>query len=198
MSNKTDTMLATTSFALSDPQTSARGAKSCTLLDKDGQKVTVILGSKEAPTSTPFGASSYNDEATVRKNLDLRLNDQQADQFTALDVWAVQYLADNSERLFKKKLTKAQVEEHYRSPVSQREGYQPLLRCKVNCFGNAAVRCWNTDSERVDMPEDLRECELVPRLHLSHLWIMGRDFGWVMNVTDLMILSTGAQGECPF
>ena len=191
-------MLATTSFALSNPQTSARGAKSCTLLDKDGQKVLITVGSKEAPLRTPFGANTYNDEDTPRKTLDFRLTDQQAEDFVAFDSWAIQYLADNSERLFKKQLTKAQVEEHYRSPMSQKEGYQPLLRCKVNCTGAAACRCWNGDGERVSMPDDLRECELVPRLHLSHLWVMGRDFGWVLNVIDLQILEGGAVMECPF
>ena len=191
-------MLATTSFALGAPQTSARGAKSCTLLDKDGQKVLLTVGSKEAPLRTPFGAGTYNDEDTPRKNLDFRLNDQQAEEFAAFDSWAIKYLADNSERLFKKQLTIAQVEEHYRSPLSQKEGYQPLLRCKVNCSGAAACRGWNGDGERVSMPNDLRECELVPRLHLSHLWIMGRDFGWVLNVIDLQILEGGAVMECPF
>ena len=191
-------MFATTSFTLGAPQTSARGAKSCTLLDKDGQKVMLIVGSKEQPVRTPFGANTYNNEDTPRKTLEIRLTDQQVEEFVAFDTWAIQYLADNSERLFKKQLTKAQVEEHYRSPLSRKEGYQPLLRCKVNCTSAAACRCWNGDSERVSMPEDLRECELVPRLHLSHLWIMGRDFGWVLNVIDLQILEGGMEIECPF
>ena len=50
----------------------------------------------------------------------------------------------------------------------------------------------------MNMQMELRDCELVPRLHLSHLWIMGHDFGWVMNVTDLQILDGDAQIECPF
>ena len=191
-------MFATTSFTLAAPQTSARGAKTCTLLDKDGQKVMLIVGSKEQPVRTPFGASTYNNEDTPRKTLEFRLTDQQVEEFVDFDTWAIQYLADNSERLFKKQLTKAQVEEHYRSPLSRKEGYQPLLRCKVNCTSAAACRCWNGDNERVSMPEDLRECELVPRLHLSHLWVMGRDFGWVFNTVDLMIMEGDAELECPF
>ena len=191
-------MFATTSFTLGAPQTSARGAKTCTLLDKDEQKVMLIVGSKEQPVRTPFGASTYNNEDTPRKTLEFRLTDQQVEEFVAFDTWAIQYLADNSERLFKKQLTKAQVEEHYRSPLSRKEGYQPLLRCKVNCTSAAACRCWNGDGERVSMPEDLRECELVPRLHLSHLWVMGRDFGWVFNTVDLMIMECDTEMECPF
>ena len=53
-------------------------------------------------------------------------------------------------------------------------------------------------AERMDLPEDLRPHDLVPRLHLSHLWIMGREFGWVFNVADLMVINGDTQVECPF
>ena len=191
-------MLASTKFALNDPQTSARGAKTCTFVDTEGQRVFFTLGSKAAPTSSPFGATSYNDEATSRKMLDFRLPAESEEEFLGFDAWAVQYLAENSERLFKKKMNKAQIEEHYRSPVSRKEGYQPLLRCKVTARGKHAVRAWDEESERMDLPEDLRPHDLVPRLHLSHLWIMGREFGWVFNVADLMVINGDTQAECPF
>ena len=191
-------MLPSTKFALNDPQTSARGAKTCTLLDLEGQRVFFNLGSKASPVSTPFGATSYNDEATSRKTLDLRLPADVDDDFLGFDVWAVQYLAENSERLFKKTMSKTQIEEHYRSPVSRKEGYQPLLRCKVSTGGKYAVRTWDEDNERTDLPEDLRPHDLVPRLHLSHLWIMGREFGWVFAVTDLLVMKGDTQAECPF
>ena len=191
-------MLASKTFALNDPQTNARGAKSCSLLDADGKRVFFTLGSKTAPTSSPFGATSFNDEATVRRTLDFRLPPEWEEEFVGFDAWAVQYLADNSERLFKKQMTKAQVEEHYRSPVSRKEGYQPLLRCKVTLAGKSAVRCWSPEAERAELPDDLRPHELVPRLHLSHMWIMGREFGWVLNVVDLMVIDGDARQECPF
>ena len=133
-------MLASKDFALNDPQTSARGAKTCTFVDTEGQRVFFTLGSKAAPVSTPFGATSYNDEATTRKTLDFRLPAESEEEFLGFDAWAVQYLAENSERLFKKKMNKAQIEEHYRSPVSRKEGYQPLLRTKANARGKHAVR----------------------------------------------------------
>ena len=180
-------------FQLQDTQTSSRGAKTCTLLDAKANKIIFTLG----PTCTPFGAGTYNDEASVRKTLDLRVNEKEFDFFRQLDDWAVDYLTKNSERLFKKILTRDQVKEHFRSPISTKEGYQPLIRTKINTLGQNAVRCWSQSREAIGLPEDLRNCQFLASVHLSHLWIMGRDFGFVITCQDLMILEQVSH-ECPF
>ena len=180
-------------YQLSDTQTSSRGAKTCTVLSGKGEKIVFTLG----PTSTPFGANSYQDESSSRKTLDLRVSDTQFDFFKELDNWAIDYITKNSERLFKKSLTRAQVAEHYRSPVSTKEGYEPLVRTKINTLGQNAVRCWSSQRETMDLPEDLRGCSFLAQVHLSHLWVMGRDFGWVITVQDLLILEQQSH-ECPF
>lgn len=190
-------MIATQSCQLAEATISARGAKTCQLTGAQGP-VIFQLGSKASPTSTPFGASAFNDEAATRKTLDFRLTEQQDESFKQFDKWAVSYLAEHSERLFKKKQTEAQIQEHYRSPLTRKEGFAPLLRCKINTVGKSAARCWDEEANKVKLPEDLRQFELVPQLHLSHLWIMGRDFGWVLNVTDLMVLNGAAEAACPF
>jgi hypothetical protein len=184
-------------FQLQDTQTSGRGAKTATLLGCNGSKVMYSIGAGGAPTCTPFGASTYNDEATARKTLDLRVDDEEAEFFQSLDTWAIEYLSKNSERLFKKAMTPEQVQEHYRSPVATKEGYQPLVRTKINTSGPNAVRCWDAQRDVTELPEDLRGCQLLAHVHLSHLWIMGRDFGWVFTVHDLMIVEQVSQ-ECPF
>ena len=180
-------------FQLSDTQTSSRGAKTCSVLSGKGEKIVFALG----PTSTPFGANNYGDESSSRKTLDLRVTDTECEFFSKLDDWAIDYITKNSERLFKKSLTRAQVAEHYRSPVSTKEGYQPLVRTKINTAGQNAVRCWSTDREVIELPEDLRGCSFLAQVHLSHLWIMGRDFGMVISCQDLQILEQTSH-ECPF
>ena len=191
-------MAATANYALGDAIVNTRGAKSCTLTGKDGDKVIFTLGSQDQPTNSPFGASSYNDEATTRKTIDFRLTPEQEAEWSEFDAWAVDYLTEHSERLFKKKLERAQVSEHYRSPVSKKDPYPATLRCKINVAGKAEVRCWRFDGERATLPEDLRVSDLVPRLHLSHLWVMGRDFGFVLNVLDLCLLDGSGAVEFPF
>ena len=37
----------------------------------------------------------------------------------------------------------------------------------------------------------------IPRLHVSHVWIMGREFGLVLTCTDLQLYEAEPR-ECPF
>ena len=37
------------------------------------------------------------------------------------------------------------------------------------------------------MPDDLRECRLVPRVQCTSLWVMGSDVGLSVEVLDLMV-----------
>ena len=190
-------MLSPDSYALKDPQISARGAKSCQLHDKEGKRVHFTLGSRAEPCTTPFGASAWNDENATRRTLDFHLTDEQAAAFDAFDVRAKAYLAEHSERIFKgKKLTEEQVALHSRSPVIRKDDYRPHLRCKINTAGSHACRVWSETDERRELPEDLRGSLLVPRINASHLWLMSREYGWVLQVGDMMIIDSSE--ECPF
>ena len=105
-------------------------------------------------------------------------------------------LAKNSYRLFKAIKTEEQIRENYRSPVQKKGDYRATLRSKVNTDGSHPVRCWNVNRERADLPEDLRDTELVSKIVLAHLWMMSRECGFVMICTDLHVRSWSA--ECPF
>ena len=189
-------MINTSNLILKDPQISARGAKSCPILNAQGNKVFFNLGSKSEPVSSPFGATSFNDEATSRKTIEFNLTEGQEEQFKRFDEWAISYLSEHSERLFKKKLTPDQVREGYRSQVTKKGSYLGHLRCKINSSGIAMVRCWSTEDKRREMPADLRTHEMVPRINVSHLWMMSREYGWVLQVNDLMVCESVE--ECPF
>jgi hypothetical protein len=116
--------------------------------------------------------------------------------FEKFDAWAITYLAEHSARLFKKLLTADQVKEMYKPCVSQRGSYPATLRCKINIGGSTAVRCWNALDQRMAIPDDFRGYELLPRVHISHLWIMSRECGFVMNIHDCMCIQQSS--ECPF
>ena len=189
-------MINTSNLILKDAQISARGAKSCPIFYANGGKVFFNLGSKSEPVTTPFGATAFNDETTSRKTIEFNLTPELEEQFQQFDEWAINYLSDHSERVFKKKLTPDQVREGYRSPVTKKGSYRGHLRCKINSSGAAMVRCWSTEDKRREMPADLRNHEMVPRINISHLWMMSREYGWVFQVNDLMV----CEGEelCPF
>ena len=179
------------SWQLRDCAVSAKGAKSCALVKPPNEKVFLNLGSKQEPLRTPFGATSFNDEAATRKTLEFSLSPQQVDLWNQFDAWALEYLQKHSERLFKKKLSAAEVKTAYKSPVTQKADYWPHLRCKINTGGIAAARIWDDADSRTVLPDDLREFDIIPRILISHLWIMGaaKDFGWVLQVNDLCVKS---------
>ena len=52
-----------------------------------------------------------------------------------------------------------------------------------------------TDEHR-ELPEDLRGSLLVPRINLSHLWMMSREYGWVLQINDMMILDNAETCPC--
>ena len=189
-------MMDIANICLKDTQVSARGAKSCQVRQQLGTRVAFTLGTSQEPVTTPFGASSFAGEEGGRKTLEFSLSAEQEKEWQAFDAWAVSYLAQNSYRLFKAIKTEEQIRENYRSPVQKKGDYRATLRCKVNVDGANSVRCWNVAKERVDLPEDLRDTEIVAKIQLSHLWMMSKEYGFVLLCQDLQIRSSSA--ECPF
>ena len=187
--------LASSGLQLADPVVSARGAQSCAL-SANGIKLVTTVGSRADPLTTPFGASSFGEDISNRKTIEFRLPPQWLAYFQSLDDWTVPYLAEHSERIFKKKMTVDQVRDCYKPCVNQRGNYPATLRCKMQVAGSVAVRCWNGLDQRMPVPEDFRMFELLPRVHISHLWQMSRDCGWVCQLQDIQCMD--ASLACPF
>ena len=77
-----------------------------------------------------------------------------------------------------------------------KDDYEPPVRCKINTEGRGACRFWNEDQERIDMPEDLRDCTLVPRVQIKSLWLMCDSCGITCDVVDMLVFAIDA--ESPF
>ena len=182
-------------YHLSEPTANAKGAKSCKL-DSNGAQVTFNLGDSSLPASSPFGATNYGGDTSPRQTIEFKLTPEQQKHWDAFDTWALTYLFANSERIFKKQMTQEQLRESYRSPVTRKEGFEPHLRCKINTCGQKAVRAWK-DQERIELPNNLKMVPLVPRITLSHTWLMTKEFGFVLSVNDILCLETPEE-TCPF
>ena len=186
-------------WSLKDPIVSQRGAKSCPLARDDGTAVIVQLGSVDAPVSSPFGASSYGDETSVRKTLEFSISPEQAQFWEGVAEWLRGYLLENAERLMKKRLSKDTIGENLRAPAVQKGDYPPLLRCKITTSGAHAVRCWDEQGQRIELPEDLRGVPVIARLHVERLWMMSKEYGLVLTCTDLKFMQHATMGSsCPF
>ena len=136
-------------------------------------------------------------------NLDVRLDNADAlTFFDELDSWAVQYIADNAERIFKRAMTREQVTAGYHPCVRRKDGYDPLLHAKISTDGLSAIHCWDTDGAARELPSEWRRTRLQLRFHVTGLWIMGSGFGLVVNATDMQVVSElldpAAERVCPF
>ena len=92
--------------------TSSKGQKSCQLT-ADNQPVRFQLGNS---LRTRFGASSFEKGVDApRRNLDFDLTDLEGVQskLQEIDSWALDYITSNSERLLKKRTTRADAENAY-------------------------------------------------------------------------------------
>ena len=189
----------TKSWIVRDAVISSRGAKSCQIEHTDpdaggDSKIKFNIASKELPSKSPFGATTYNNEISSQKTIEFNLTDVEMDQMQGLVEWLADYLSKHSERIFRKSMSREQVFETIRNPVTQRNGYQPHIRCKIR---PSSVRVWDSEGKSRPLPDDLRQYDLVPRITIEKLWIMSRECGLVLQVTDLMILDK-EEMACPF
>ena len=189
----------TNSWIVRDAIISSRGAKSCQIEHTSPEaggdsKIKFNIGSKELPTKTPFGATTFNNEVSSQKTIEFNLTDGEVDQVQGLVEWLADYLSKHSERIFRKPMSREQVFETIRHPVTQRGGYQPHIRCKIR---PSSVRVWDSDGKSRSLPSELRQYNLAPRITIEKLWIMSRECGLVLQVTDLMILEK-EEVSCPF
>ena len=177
-------MASFTNWSLADVHVNAKGAKTAQLTN-GGSKV---QQSAEYFCTTPFGPSNFDrDPLATRQNLELRFPPQLEAWFTEVDKFMLGYLFTHSERIFKKQLTEEQVRESFHPTLKRSGDYPPLLRTKINSTGRQACRYWTVDQQKREAPEDWRSCEVRPQLHISHLWIMGRECGVVCNVEALLV-----------
>ena len=189
-------MMDLSQVTLKDTVVSARGARSCQVRGQDGSKISFVLGTSSDPVTTPFGASSFNEAEATRKTLEFTLSPEAEQTWHEFDRWAIDYFVKHSFRLFKRIMTEDQVREAYRSPMTKKGDYKATLRTKINVGGSHSVRVWNMNRQRIELPDDLRDTEMVAKVLLSHSWQMSKEIGMVFQVTDLQVRSSSA--ECPF
>ena len=140
---------------------------------------------------TRFGASTFDRTDAPRRNIDFDLEEMPdaAKQLEDIDDWAIAYITSNCERIFKKKLTRDEVSNNYK-PLLTSYG----VKCKINLRGSRACTFWGDANEPIDAPVDgtWQDFAYTPMVSLSQLWLMGADFGWVLEVTALRICAPAA------
>jgi len=176
---------------LSDQSISSKGQKSCQLT-ADHQPVRFQLGDG---LRTRFGASTFDKVDVPRRNLDFDLEEGATlERLKATDAWAIEYLTANSERLLKKKLSRAEVENGY-TPLVRTYGSCSSVKTKINIRGSRSATLWNESGEQIlEPPADGTWQDFAYSVHcaIPQLWIMAGSFGLLLETTALMLSAPAA------
>ena len=178
---------------LSDQATSSKGQKSCQLTSEH-QSVRFQLGTS---LRTRFGASCFEKGVDApRRNLDFDITDQEEvhSKLLEIDSWVLDYITQNSERLLKKKITRAEVESAY-TPLVRQYGAGSSCKTKINLRGLRACTFWNEEGEEIKAPDDGTWTEFAYDVFVAipQLWIMQGTYGLLLETTALRITQPSAK-----
>ncbi len=198
-------IIETANLSIDDTVTTTRGTKMARI--RDGADQNCIFMPK-AKLRVPFAPSSFDAAKTGggnnRLNLQLSVDDAETvRELQKFDRWLIEYLAEHSERILKRKLTKEQVEAGYLSCLKPgAKDLPPLLKTKIDLEGRHAVHCWDQDGNDKGQvpPDEWRGSYIEARVHISHLWQMANQYGVVMRLTDANLADAGEppKHSCPF
>ena len=184
----------TTNLAFGQVTTTAKGAKTLPALYKCGTPITwQILD----PMEVPFEPSAYNDPEGVANRVTLCLTpgSDVCQNIAALEEWCIHTIGQNP-TMIGVQLTPEQVKERYVSCLKVSEKYTSL-RTKMNRSGRYALQAYTPDKVKREHPASWRGCTVQPQITFKGLYIMGREFGAVLETTHV-ILHEGKGDECPF
>ena len=180
-------------WTISQPQPGSKGGKSCFVSSLNNKPIEINMGLGN-PFGCPWGASSFDDDATTRVNLDMTLDDESAELFRQIDEWLIAYAIKHKDTLFKGR-TDAQITDSYRRLAREKEGFRPMLRTKINL---EKVRCWDEAHQQTKVPDSkFKHADLWPKMVIRTLWLIGSgSWGLTLEVTDVKYKEN--QMLCPF
>ena len=185
-------------WTISQPQPGSKGGKTCLVSSSNNKPIEINMGLGN-PLGCPWGASSFDDDATqTRVNLDMTLDDESAVFFfRQIDEWLIAYAIKNKDVLFSggKNKTDAQFTDSYRRLARVKEGFRPMLRTKINL---EKIRCWDDTRQQTKVPDSkFKNADIWPKMLVRTLWIIGSgSWGLTLEVTDLIYKES--QMLCPF
>jgi len=100
-----------------------------------------------------------------------------------IDAWALDYLTTHSERLLKKQLSRAEVENGY-SPHVKVYGSNSSCKTKINIRGSRSATFWNERGEQIlELPAEgtWQDFAYTAYVSIPQLWIMHGTFGLLLE-----------------
>ena len=106
--------------------------------------------------------------------------------------------AANSTKLFGKARTVESLKDSYTPILKKCEKWASQFKSKINLEEPSKVKIWNADGQLRDPPKTWQGCCTRPRLRLKSVYLMGQQFGAVLECTDIQIIEEAAGSTCPF
>ena len=181
-------------LSLGDVTTSGKGAKTAAFTCNGGA----------ADFSLPalqvcFQPSTYDQsEEATRVNLVLKVGLVHEPDLAKIDEWILETVAADPVRFFGKPKTRESLVETYTPALKRTEKWGSQLKMKMNVPGSpGGVRLWTADKQPRQAPDAWAGCYVESRVRFKHIYFMGAQWGPVIDVLDLRVLSEPVN-ECPF
>ena len=183
----------TTALQLGDIVANGKGAKSA-LISLDGSPALFTL----EPMEIAYEPSAFQDSDSTRVNIVWRPNPDQEQFLDSLNEWILRAAAANSTKLFGKSRTVESLKDSYTPILKKSEKWASQFKAKMNLQDPSKVKIWDGDGVLREAPESWQGCCTRPRLRLKSLYLMGQQFGAVLECTDLQVVEEAPESTCPF
>ena len=145
----------------------------------------------------PFEPSAFSDVEAIRVTLCLNASESVCNTLAELDAWCIETLSANPVPLLGLQLSPEQVKDHYVSCLKVSDKGYKTLRMKMNKSGRYALQCYDLAKEKREHPDTWRGTSIQPRIYFKGLYVMGRDFGPILECTHALVQES-KDDECPF
>ena len=145
-----------------------------------------------------FEPSAYQDEEATRVNIVFKVNLVHEEELGEIDKWILDKVAEDPVKFFGKAKTLESLVDTYTPCIKKTEKWGSQFKAKLNLPGSyQGARVWDLEKLPRAPPDAWAGCLVTPRVRFRHLYFMANQWGPVIDVTDLKVLSEPAT-ECPF
>jgi hypothetical protein len=183
-------------LAVLDPIANAKNGQKTAMIIRDGKPAVWTMSGEVQPLWQPSAFKSLTGDSAGRLSLCVSGDREVLHEAEAIDMWAVAYATEHSERFFGKKLNFEQVKDRYNGILKKSDAYQPFIKIKLGTDKNAP-NFWDTHKSQRSPPEDFTKCHMTCNVRLSSFWFMSTSWGLTAQLTDALI-NAESQVVCPF
>ena len=185
--------LDTTALQLGEVVANGKGAKSA-LIALDGSPAIFTMD----PMEVAYQPSAFQDNDSTRVNVVWRPTPDQEEFLNSIDEWIMREAAASSIKLFGKARTVESLKDSYTPILKKSEKWASQFKAKMNLQDPSKVKIWDADGVLREAPESWQGCVTRPRLRLKSVYLMGQQFGAVLECTDLQVVEEAPESTCPF